>query len=63
MRWRLVKVSEDEAVDTDLTNAELIGVDILVKQGMGLPHSDDNVFYRAWNKLHGPASEACEMLE
>lgn len=58
MAWRIVEVSDDEAVETDLTNSELIGASILLTQLCGFPRNDLNVYWRASTKLLASAREA-----
>ena len=63
MAWRIVEVSDDEAVETDLTNSELIGASILLNQLCGFPRNDLNVYWRAGTKLLELASEASRQEE
>ncbi|QLI49464.1 hypothetical protein vBPaeMUSP18_09 [Pseudomonas phage vB_PaeM_USP_18] len=50
MAWRLIEVPDGES-EGDLTSGELVGVSILLAQGMGEPANELNVYYRAWLKL------------
>lgn len=59
MAWRLIEVPDNEQPD-DLTNGELIGVSILLAQGMAQPHNDNNVYYRAWEKIQPQVEQALE---
>lgn len=59
MAWRLIEVPDGESAD-DLTGAELVAVSIMLAQGMGEPHSDLNVYYRAWLKLQPQVSQAID---
>ena len=52
MRWRLVEIPDDQSVPSDLTDAELIGVSIMMRENCGEPFDDHNVYWRAWSKLH-----------
>jgi hypothetical protein len=58
MAWRIIEVSDDEALGTDLTNSELVGVSILLTHHCGIPRNDLNVYWRASNKLREVAKEA-----
>lgn len=59
MAWRLIEVPDGESPD-DLTSSELVGVSIMLAQGMGEPHNDLNVYYRAWQKLQPQVSQAID---
>jgi hypothetical protein len=60
-RWRVIQISDEEAKDTDFTSAELIGISIILRHCMGLPHDGKhNVYYRAWQKLQDPVAIALE---
>jgi hypothetical protein len=59
MAWRLIEVPDGER-DNDLTSSELVAVSIMLAQGMGEPHSDLNVYYRAWQKLQPQVSQAID---
>jgi hypothetical protein len=50
-RWRLVEIPEGEQCETDLTDAELIGVSIILAHNCGAPRDEWNVYWRAWDKL------------
>lgn len=54
MAWRLIEVSDVCHQENDLTDAELLGLSILVGHSMGQP-DEDNVYYRAWRKLQDAA--------
>lgn len=62
LRWRLIPVPESEAVSTDLTGAELIGISIMLtldrnydqKQGRAW----GGVYARAWEKIQPQVTEA-----
>lgn len=59
MAWRLIEVPDGESPD-DLTSSEPVAVSIMLAQGMGEPHSDLNVYYRAWQKLQPQVSQAID---
>ncbi len=60
MSWRIVEVPESQTVITDLTDSEMAGVSILVGQCMGKPFDFDNVYFRAWKKIHPVGIRAIE---
>lgn len=49
MRYRVIKVEDDKAVETDLTDGELLGASILLAQRA--EPDDLDVYYRAWCKI------------
>lgn len=54
MPWRLVEVPEDNAVESDLTDSELIVVSIILAQ-----YSEpDDVYRRAWQKIQAQTDKA-----
>lgn len=57
MAWRLIEVPDGESAN-DITNSELIGVSIMLAQGMGEPLNDINVYYRAWLKMQPQVQDA-----
>ena len=59
MAWRLIEVPDGESA-YDLTSSELVAVSIMLAQGMGEPHSDLNVYYRAWQKLQPQVGQAID---
>ena len=53
MAWRIIEVSDDEAMETDLTDSELIGVSVLLTHQCGEPRDVRlNVYWRAREKIH-----------
>lgn len=59
--WRLVDVPDGEEVDTDLTDAELIGVNIMLTHNAGEPRdSSMNVYWRARQKIQTQVAVALD---
>lgn len=48
MKWRLVQVEEQDAIESDLDSSELIGISVVLAR-----HSDGdgNCYDRAWEKI------------
>jgi hypothetical protein len=60
MAWRLVKVETADALESDLTNSEMVGVSIILIHHAGEPLDDMNVYYRAWRKIQPMVDEAID---
>lgn len=59
-RWRIVEVPEELALETDLTDSELIGVSILLTHQSGEPRDEMNVYWRARQRIQYAVGVAIE---
>lgn len=55
MGWKLVEVPDD---DSALTDAELIGIRVILAHSMGEPQDERNVYFRAYEKMNEAAEKA-----
>ena len=60
MAWRIVEIPDTATNTSDLTNAELVGVSILLNFNCGDPRDESNVYWRAFEKLAPYTEVACE---
>lgn len=61
-RWRVIPIPEAEALETDLTGAELIGISIMLVSDVD--HADPDpwqgVYAQAWRKIQPQVHQAIE---
>lgn len=62
MAWRITETPDGENPQ-DLTDSEMIGVVVLVRENMREPYDQRNVYYRAWEKLRALAAQANARLD
>ena len=49
MAWKIIEV--DDTIDSDLTDGEFIGISVLLINSCGDPYDENNVYFRAWEKM------------
>jgi hypothetical protein len=57
--WKLIEVADDDP-EAMWTDAELIGVSILLTQHSPHPHNDRNVYWRAREKVQSAVTRAID---
>jgi hypothetical protein len=58
-KWRLVQVADEDAVPTDLTDDELVGISVLLTHHRS-PRGDESVYWRARQKIRDAVAIALE---
>lgn len=58
--WRIVEVPEGQELDSDLSDAELVGVSVILTHHSGEPWNDMNVYWRAREKIQPQVRQAID---
>ena len=58
----MIEVTSDIR-ESDLTSGELVGISVMLTHNMGEPHSDDNVYFRARQKIQPQVQIAIEEVK
>lgn len=59
MAWRLIEIDDSEAVETDLTDGELLGVSIMITHNTSPEdRTDRDVYWRARQKIRQHVDKA-----
>lgn len=58
MAWKLIEVSDEE--ENALSDSELIGISIMLRENMGEPYDERSVYLCAWRKLQSAVDKAID---